>query len=434
MWLRRSRPCVFNMKAYAEVVQFLESLQIMPKTMPGLKKVTRALELTDWFQRIDSRKVIVVAGTNGKGSTCAMLEALLLAAGQKVGFYSSPHLVSTTERIRKNGISIPEKDFVQIFLECENLIRTCELSHFEALTLLAGHFYFSEKWSQQHPYDYIILEVGLGGSFDATNAFPHSYSVITPLDFDHTNILGRSLFEIATNKFGIVQNENVVVHQKLNNDLIPLKNQRRLQTASTWIEVEPAVFKVDKKSAEPSYLLLSTWGEAKLSLKGERAAENAMTALTVFEKLGFNPSRFLKALNEVNWPGRMQRINFAGLKAPLYLSGDHNPQGVRSLIRILQDFSWKKLYLIVGVGLDKDADEMLSELVCLRSVELYLTETPFKGRHVDQYPKKYLELVHDKNSDPLALLKRISAFADEEDLVLVTGSLYLVGRILEFKS
>lgn len=416
---------------YRQTVQFLESLQIMPKSMPGLHKIKKALEQTDWYSEINPEKVIVVAGTNGKGSTCAMLESLFLQARQKVGFYSSPHLVSTTERIRSNGESISEEDFVKVFSDCENLIRSCQLSHFEALTLMAGHFYFSKSWNQN--LDYVIFEVGLGGTFDATNAFPHRYSVITPLGIDHANILGRSLVEIAPNKFGIIHSQNTVIHQPVSAEIQPFLEKTLKQTDSHAIEVPSAQVVVQKTSQEPQYILDSKWGKAPLSLLGKRAAENAMTALSTFATLGFDPALHLKALNQVRWPGRMQRIDWPGADCPVYLSGDHNPHGIASLNEILQNFSWENLYLVVGIGVDKDAEEMLSGLLQLRNSHLFLTVTPFKGRSLNEYPQTILSRVKFQNENPILALQKAAELATEKDLIVVTGSLYLVGEILNHR-
>lgn len=398
--------------------------------MPGLQKIKKALEQTDWYSKVNPESVIVVAGTNGKGSTCATLEALLRDAGQKVGFYSSPHLVSTNERIRVNGSSISEDQFVQVFSECEHLIQSCELSHFEALTLMAGHFYFSEKWNQK--LDYVIFEVGLGGTFDATNAFPHRYSVITSLGIDHASILGKTLQEIAPNKFGIVHENNSVIFSDLDQSLISLKDSVLEKTNSIGYEVPSCSFGIEKSKVEPIYFLESKWGKAELSLKGRRAAENSMIALTTFANLGFDPALHLTALKNVNWPGRMQKVDWPGMGCPVFLSGDHNPQGIKSLLEILKDFSWENIHIIVGIGIDKDADEMLQELTQLRNAKLYLTVTPFKGRLLDQYPQKYLDRAVFKNENPTYALQYVSTQAGPQDLVVVTGSLYLVGEILKY--
>ena len=415
--------------SYLEIVTYLESLQMMPKAMPGLQKIRRALAATDWFQQINPKKIILVAGTNGKGSTCAMLEALLVEAGKKVGFYSSPHLVTTTERLHLNTVPVSEEIFVKIYEECQGLVKQFELSHFEALTLMAGHWYFSKSWNLN--LDYVILEVGLGGTFDATNAFHHAYSVITALDFDHTSILGHTLNQIAQNKFGIVQSENKVIYQALPLELQSLKNNIVKTTNSTAFEVEAARFEIRKVHAEPHYILQTKWGEVNLSLKGRRGAENAMTALRVFEVLGFDPTFCLQALSRVKWAGRMQKVLWSGLPCPLYLSGDHNPQGIQSLIEILLHFSWQKLHVIIGIGADKDAEEMLTQLIKLPRVELYLTVTPFKGRSLSAYPEKYLHLARQKGENILELIDEVAKAVEKDDLVIVTGSLYLVGEVLK---
>lgn len=414
---------------YSEVVSFLESLQIMPKTMPGLEKIKKALELTDWYKNIDPNKVIVVAGTNGKGTTCAALERLLTSADQKVGFYSSPHLVSTTERIRINGKHISEKDFIELFNDCFELIEKCQLSHFEALTLMAGHYFFSTKWNQN--LDFVILEVGLGGTYDATNAFPHKYCGITKLGKDHVNILGDDLVEIAKNKFGIVSNKNIVVHHKLPEAVYELKKHIQKNTNSNWVESEHGQLEVDTSGAIPKYFLNYNNTKFEINILGQRAAENIMTAITLFQILGFDSDSYYSALNKINWQGRMQNVAWPDLKCPLYLSGDHNLQGVESLLEILKDFKWERLYLVVGIGVDKDAEQMLRSFRTLKNVRLCITETPFKGRKINEYPEEYLNLTFDKNSNAVDLLNRIARLAEPNDLVLVTGSLYLVGEVLK---
>lgn len=415
---------------YNKVVSFLESLQMMPKTMPGLEKIKKALVQTDWYSQIDPSKVIVVAGTNGKGTTCAALEALLIEAAQKVGFYSSPHLISTTERIRINGTQISQKEFVDLFNECSILIKNCELSHFEALTLMAGKFFFSSKID----LDFVIFEVGLGGTYDATNAYPHKYSVITKLGLDHMNILGKNLVDIAKNKFGIISKKNIVIHHQLPEELFDLKKEVQKNTNSNWVESEKYELEVIRSSRIPRYFIKLNGCNFEINILGKRAAENIMTALTLFQILGFYSERYYKALNNISWLGRMQKIEWPGLLCPLYLSGDHNEQGILSLIEILKDFRWDNIYLIVGIGADKDAEAMLRILFNLDNVKIFLTETPFKGLKLHEYPQLNNFKENFRSSDSVALLNQITSLAKPDDLVLVTGSLYLVGSILKIQS
>lgn len=416
------------MNTFDSVVQYLESLSIMPKEMPGIEKIKKALNQTNWYNKIDPKKVIVVAGTNGKGSTCAILESLLVSAHKKVGFYSSPHLIDTTERIRINQKQITKDEFVNIFLNNKELIEKYELTHFEALTLMAGDYFFGN-----HDLDYVIFEVGLGGTFDATNAMPHATSVITTLGYDHMNILGSTLVEIASNKFGIIQNKNTVIHHRLQPELKNLIHQVKNTTQSTWIEADPIVCHIKKTNQiQPVYLFETKWGVAESSLLGERASENAATALTVFHHLGFNPGNYLSALKQVHWNGRMQFVIWPSMKASLYLSGDHNMEGLQSLIKILKDFSYKNLHVVIGIGKDKEADKMLSSICELSNVHLYLTETPFKGNLIQDYPEVFKSKAKIADSNAIEILNKLSEFAGSDDLVVVTGSLYLVGLILKY--
>ena len=406
---------------FNEIVQYLESLSIMPKTMPGIDKIRNAVNEKSWWSSVQSKKIITVAGTNGKGTTCAALEALLLSAGKKVGLYTSPHLIQTTERIRLNGLDISEDQFVDVFLRNKNLIQKYELTHFEALTLMAADVFFTSN------LDYIIFEVGLGGTYDATNVFPNHYCMITKLGLDHQNILGNSLLEIAKNKFGIVKNNSVVVHHELPDEVLSEIKLVQNKTSSQWRKASPG-----KSSYQNGQWLIDCeWGRFKINIPGSRSCENAMTALTLFSELGFKPQDHLSALGHVRWPGRMQQFNGWNLKCPMYLSGDHNIQGVQSLLQILEQMSWNKLHLIIGIGQDKDCNEMLELLLSLSRVNIYLTETPFKGRRLSDYPEAIKSRALVQSVDLEVIRQRLIESTSHNDLVVVTGSLYLVGLLLK---
>lgn len=405
MILKRKKLRLECRMQYNQVIQYLESLTIMPKTMPGLEKIRSAVTSKNWFASLDPKKIITIAGTNGKGTTAAALEALLLNAGKKVGLYTSPHLVNTTERIRVNGVDISELVFTRLFLDNKSIIEKDELSHFESLTLMAADYFFTQN------LDYVIFEVGLGGVFDATNIFPNHYAVITKIGLDHENILGNNLIDIAKNKFGIIKTGAVVIHHKLDPQLSELVAEIQKRTNSTWVagSIQGKIFETN--------------------LIGARAQENISTAVRVFEQLGFDTEKHKGALKNINWQGRMQQIKWSGISCPVYLSGDHNPQGIQSLIEILNTFSYAKLHLIVGIGMDKAGDEMLKQLLALPNVKLYLTETPFKGRKVENYPEFAMQVSIKSDRDAVNILNKIKP--QPEDLVVVTGSLYLVGNILK---
>ncbi|MBO4405227.1 MAG: hypothetical protein J5821_00670 [Alphaproteobacteria bacterium] len=186
-----------------EILSFLEK-QREHHTPDEIKKCLKILGI-----KIPSEKVILVAGTNGKGTTCATLQTLLIAAGKNVGFFSSPHIIEINERIKYNGTDISDEDFSRIFGIIRAGLSDFRPSFFEYLTLIAAYYFYFEKET-----DFAIFEIGLGGTLDATNAIDHDISVITRLGIEHEDILGKGLASIAENKFGIIRKNNSVFHTK----------------------------------------------------------------------------------------------------------------------------------------------------------------------------------------------------------------------------
>ena len=408
---------------YQEIVQKIESLGVMPEGPPSLEPMQKGMQRLLSHLSLRPERTVVVAGTNGKGSVCASLEALLIDAGQTVGLYTSPHLEETTERIRVNGVDISRENFSETYRQVSERTKGLKLSHFETLTLMAvWFFYFGGK-----PLDWMIFEVGLGGTWDATNAIPHYWNIITTLGLDHQNILGKSLYEIAENKFGIIGNKTEVVHSPFPDELQDLAEKTRQGTSSRWTKSMEFSTRVEKSEGGPVFILNISEGEIPLSLSGNRAAQNAATALTLFRELGFSPQKHLQALRRVRWPGRMERISEKkyGVACPVYLSGDHNPSGVASLLELLSFYEWERLYILVGVGKDKDADGVLKPLFDLKNTSIVLTETPFRGKSIHEYgPWSGKALRVEQNETAFQF---IAELAQPRDMILVTVSLYLVG-------
>lgn len=430
------------MLSYEKAVHEIESRGIMPDRAPSLDNIQAALTRIG-YERFALRpeQVVVVAGTNGKGSVCAALEALTRAAGLRVGLYTSPHLVETTERFRIAGEDIDRVLFSEAFDRVDRCTADLKLSHFETLTAMAAWIFASGE--RVAPVDRLILEVGLGGLWDATNAIAHRYCVITPLGLDHQNLLGNSLAEIAMNKFGIVGEGASVVHSPLPSELKPLAQNLARRTHSAWHEAAIQPFRVERpaREVEPRYWLDTPWGSVENALKGERGALNASVALEACLKFpgwlgqGMVADQLracVPALSGIRWPGRMQKLENVKTPCPIYLSGDHNPQGVRSLLALLQDFTWKRIHLIVGVGRDKDAEGVLAPLFALPGSRVYLTVTPFKGRRLTEYGP-WIERAQGAFESPLQALNQAIQQAESGDLILVTGSLYLVGEVLRAK-
>jgi dihydrofolate synthase/folylpolyglutamate synthase len=419
-----------SMKTYATIVKELESLGIMPNKAPSLVPMQKALARILRPDQFNSQKTIVVAGTNGKGSVCATLEALFFAAGETVGLYTSPHLEETTERIRLGGQDVSQELFCKAYTAVSAQTADLKLTHFETLTAMAAWLFFSGH--AVAPVDRPIFEVGLGGLWDATNAIPHDLCIITSLGYDHQNLLGHSLEEIASNKFGIVGHKAKVVYSSFpaeaSSKLAALARASKTQTQSTWIPSRPYSLKVEQTSrGTPHFELETAWGPAQLKLPGERSAQNTATALTAFAEFGYDPKRYLAALGRIRWPGRMEEIPHAK-PCPIYLSGDHNVQGAESLVDLLRHYQRRHLYILAGIGLDKDLDGIMSVLFTLEKSSIFLTETPFKGRSIHDYGR-WTQQAQGTFQNPLDGLSKIQTLATESDLIVITGSLYLIGAI-----
>ncbi len=389
--------------------------------------------LLEAFKRLDMpfpypEKTIIIAGTNGKGSVAKTIETLLLSARQKVGLFTSPHLKCICERIRSCNRDISKLEFTDLFNKLEPLLCDLKLTHFEMLTVMACWYYFSPQ--SPNPCEWSIFEVGLGGIKDPTNFIPHHHAIITKIGYDHQGSLGNTLVEIAEKKLGIVKNKNNVVHFPFDDCLFDLAEQTKTQTQSSWTESKTYDWTVTKIDQFPTYSLSTPWGKAKFNLPGQRGAENTSLALNAFKTLGFDPTEYLFALENVSWPGRMSRLNHPDFPCPVYLSGDHNEQGIDSLCHVLSDFDWNQIHIIAGAGKTKNINKMLEALSQIRNNKLWLTTTPFRGKPIDEF-RPWLKLCNDYHPDPLFILNQVKKQAQKDDLILVTGSLYLVGYILE---
>lgn len=388
--------------------------------------VSRALAALGLMDRIDASRVVVVAGTNGKGSTCAFLEALLRGAGQDVLLFTSPHLERITERLRR-GSEISESDWLRSWLRIRPTVLELGLTRFQALTVLAIEW----GW-RDNPPTWAVLEIGIGGLLDPVNAIPHHWNCVTSLGRDHEAQLGGTLASIARNKLGIVTPGSTLVFapfpEEAEHELAELPARIgafRQRACPEWsVEVLPASLNQD-----PGWILESPWGKARLGLPGSRAGQNAMLALTLFEELGFDPSLQLAALEGTRWPGRMERLDVPGIQAPIYLSGDHNPQGMESLLELLRFYPRQRLRVLAALARDKDPEAVLGPLLSLPDAEVTLTQTPFKGIDPSLLPLSVRSKAVRLESDLEKAWDICLKSAKPGDLILVTGSLYLVGWV-----
>jgi dihydrofolate synthase/folylpolyglutamate synthase len=422
--LARARSGESAVSIYEEVVSRIERVRDLPARQESFENFAKAFrELKVTFPE-RGRGIILIAGTNGKGSVAKTLETLLLAVDPAVGIYTSPHMMRTTERIRSWGKDLTDEEFVEAFRLVESIVTQFCLSHFETLTLMMTEVFFGGR--VRKPVKRAVIEVGVGGKWDPTKLLPHEASVITALGLDHRDILGGDLASIAEHKLGIVESGNQVIHFPFPTEVAAKVKARQKEVEATWHEVRSASFRVEKFQGAPSWFMETPWGVARLALSGKRAVENTSLALRTLDVLGYDVAQLISHLKNVRWPCRME--GFLLQNKRVYLSGDHNPQGVESLRELLKEYDYDRLLLVVGVGKNKDVDAMLGDFASFSNAELYLTLTPFRSGSI-AHLEKWKDRAASVEPDAAVALQKALAAAALKDLVVVSGSLYLAGEI-----
>jgi dihydrofolate synthase/folylpolyglutamate synthase len=399
---------------YPEAIQFLYGLRLFGAKF-GLEHTRELAQLAGNPQ--ERLLFIHVAGTNGKGSTCAMLESIYRAAGLRVGLFTSPHLVSFRERIQVNRELIPEADIIRLVGEMQarlaSFATTEHPTFFEVVTVMALSYFAQQKC------DLVVWETGLGGRLDATNIVTPLASLITNVSFDHHQWLGDTMPEIAMEKAGIIKPGVPVL---------------------TAAEV-PEALAVIKETAEErgSPLTLVTPDHAanltrNLPLSGEHQRLNAALSVATVEALRnqipVSDTQIHDGLKELNWPGRFQIVVRPGGRKVI-LDGAHNLAGVEALSTTLREvFPELRPVLILGVLADKEWQPMC---LCLAARAARIVTVPVNSNRTATAAelaavcRKILPLSTVECS---SLSEALQQTADEP-LVILTGSLYLVGEALE---
>jgi dihydrofolate synthase / folylpolyglutamate synthase len=393
---------------------------------------------------------VLIAGTNGKGSTAATLASILRAAGLRTGLYTSPHLVRINERIRIGGSEICDDEFALIHdlvdRTAERLVEEEELpwhpSFFEMLTAIALEYFAQNK------VDIAVLEVGMGGRLDATNVVEPRISVITDIALDHQKFLGNTVAEIAREKAGIIRRGGVVVtlpQQPQANDVIGntiLALEARGVSAVPFVPpVSPgSADYLDKSSSTLRYPLqvLGKQIQVETPLIGRHQLRNVALAVGAAEELnkqGFaiTPESIERGIRETRWPGRFQMVP-AGDDAPEYVFDvAHNPAGAWALRSTLSTcYQDRHLIFVFGAMRDKAIAEMteilfpLAERVIATQADNPRSATAEEVRQASARTATEIEAAPDVAS----ALERASILAGPRGVVVITGSIYIVGEAM----
>lgn len=423
---------------YDGAIAFLDELSLYGMRL-RLENIEHLLDLMGNPHR--NLKCVQVAGTNGKGSTCAIISSILSAAGYRTGLYTSPHLVDVRERIKVDGGVISEEDFTTLLVYIRPLVESMSNqeigppTYFEVLTAAALK-YFSDQG-----VDFAVLEVGLGGRLDATSVVNPLVSVVTNVELDHTKVLGDSFTDIAREKASIIRESGLVVSgesKKESADVINTecdrKNARLFQLG---VDFNYRSLESSVRGQRFNYSGVETKVDnAFIPLVGSHQLMNASVALAAVECLmgkGFPVSveAVKEGLSKVVWQGRMQVL---GGKPFLVMDGAHNPSGIQQLIKSLDSFSYDRLFLVFGVSSTKDYSRMLSLLaplcdgvIATRSRGKSALDPELIKNELLQYlPLEKINVV----PNPASAIQQALNQATEKDLILVTGSLYLIAEVM----
>lgn len=399
----------------------------------GLERITKILELMGNPQK--SLKFVHVAGTNGKGSICAMLSSILTASGLKVGTHPSPHLVDIRERFRINDAIIAKEKFTKL---TEKIMPFIDIMHksykgityFELMAAMAFLYFNDENC------DVVVLETGLGGRLDATNVIDAPLlCVISSISLDHTDRLGGTLTEISHEKAGIIKNPSpVVISPNQKSEALDVFKKVALEkgcklVASSLNKVNNVKFDLHNgTNFEYSNLSL------KMPLIGHHQVENAVAVLESVNILKnhfkITDENIVKGLENVRHNARFQVIS----KSPtIILDGSHNPMGAKALAKTLEIcVKNKKILAIAGMCKDKNIDETLSHVLPMCSGVITTAvnyERAAPTHELAKIASKYNKNVRSENNSSAAV-KRALTLADDNTVIVIFGSLYLAGEIL----
>jgi dihydrofolate synthase/folylpolyglutamate synthase len=430
---------------YAQATEFLFSLRRFGWRL-GLEGMERLLALLDDPQA--GVPSVHIGGTNGKGSTAAMLAAILQAAGYRTGLYTSPHLLDFSERIRVDGVPIGAAEVTRLTAQLKALCSahftdrpipdpsSDRLPHptFFELTTAMAFLHFARQTAET-----AVIEVGLGGRFDATNVITPRVAVVTNVSLEHQEYLGRTLPEIAREKAGIVK-ANVPVVTATSGESYEVIRRIATERGAPLVRVQESYAYTIRESGLAGQTLdlagpVRRYDALRIPLAGRHQAENAVAAIAAAELLGSEGFRVDEAairagLTRATWPGRLQLVSD---RPRILLDGAHNPAGAEALAAFLTEHrsALNRLIMVFGVLRDKDWEAMLAPLGRLADHTILTHPPADRGAdphelvRADRYCSK-VEIA----ADPGEGLTLARAMAGPDDTILVTGSLYTVAAAL----
>lgn len=385
-------------------------------------------------------ETIHVGGTNGKGSVCSFLGSIMNCNGYKVGVYTSPHLQHISERIIVDNVEIFGKELVDLVEKIKPIVNKMveegdNPTFYEIVTAIAFQ-YFNLK-----NVDFAIIEVGLGGRFDATNIVKPLVSVITNVSLEHQHVLGEKTEDIAFEKAGIIKDDVPVVTSAKGNSLKVIENIAKNNNAPVSIINKNKWKRLNQDLNGQQFSIKGFFKEynVKTSILGEHQGGNIALAIATVEQLQkkgvyVTEKGILNGVEKTINPGRMELMH---CKPYVLLDGAHNPSGMKTLVKSLNsDFEYNNLIVVLGILSDKDIEKMVSIISPIADV--IVTTKPCNDRTIDPFMlKRVIERFNDKKNvlveeDVKKAVAYANSIAQKDDFICVTGSLFTVGEAREY--
>lgn len=385
-------------------------------------------------------KIVHVGGTNGKGSVCKFISSILASEGYTVGVYTSPHIQRFSERFVIDKDEISQIEIILLVEELkpivDEMIQKGDIPTFFEITTAMGLLYFYDK-----KVDYAIIEVGLGGRFDATNIVKPVASVITNVSLEHQDRLGNTIEEIAFEKAGIIKEDTPLITTAKDSVLKIIKKVADEKNASLHLVSSNSWERTGAGINSQSFIIKGKLKdyEVETKLYGYYQGENIALAISCIESLQMNgvfitDKNIIEGIKNTENPGRMEMVS---TKPIILLDGAHNVEAIKKLRKTLEnDFEFERLILVIGILKDKNYVEMLEEIVPI--CDLIITTKSSNKRFCSPFNlKKEIEYIdYNKSVIPMENINKAvllsKSKAGLKDIICITGSLYLVGEARSF--
>lgn len=426
------------MRTYLETLDFIFSKLPMFQRVGDIafkKDLTNTLALLQALHNPHKElKTIHIAGTNGKGSTTHIIASILQESGLKVGCYTSPHYIDFKERIKINGIYVSEQFVVDFVNKIEPLIDTIQPSFFEITVAMAFQYFKEQK------VDVAVIETGLGGRLDSTNVITPLLSVITNISFDHTNMLGNTLPEIAKEKAGIIKHNIPVLIGEYQEEIEQVFREKAKECnseilyANEIIELQNYVSKFDGSTFYTLFnKVITTYTTDLYGIYQKKNIQTALASIFLLKNnFEISENNIKDGLKEVRKKTSfMGRNTVLSTKPKILADSAHNKAGIENLLETITQIDYNKLHIVYGTVADKDISTVLTQLPINATYYFCKANIPrgLNAKILKEEAKKH-DLKGESYNSVQNAFSEAKIKAESEDLILITGSIFVVAEVL----